>query len=100
MKGMLLAENGDLKVTPLREEGRIQAGVAVGDSTMQDACIVLELNQGELKEDPLLGPNLLRFIRAKAGRTAIVKQVRMHLERDGLDYDELKEMITINLKTD
>lgn len=99
MKGILLADNGDLKINPLREKGKIQAGVAIGDSMIQNAYIILGLNQGELKEDPLLGPNLLRFIRAKATKAAVIKQVRMHLERDGLDYDEIKEMIHVNLKT-
>lgn len=100
MKGMLLADNGDLAIKPVLEKEGIRSGVIIGDSMMQDAYIVLGLNQGELKEDPLIGPNLLRFIRSKATKTAVIKQVRMHLERDGLDYDELKETININLKTD
>ena len=98
MKGILLADNGDLAIKPVLEKDGIRSGIIIGGSEIQNASIVLGMNQGELKEDPLIGPNLLRFIRAKATKTAVIRQVRIHLERDGLDYDELKERININLK--
>lgn len=99
MKGMLLSDNGDLKMVPVFEKGKIQSGLTLGDSMVQDACIVLGLNQGEVKVNPLLGPNLIRYVRAKASKVAITKQVKIHLQRAGIDYDELKDKININLKT-
>ena len=100
MKGMLLSGNGDLKMVSVLENGKIQSGLTIGDSMVQDAYIVLGLNQGEVKANPLLGPNLIRYIRAKASKVAITKQVKIHLERAGIDYDELKDKISINLKTE
>lgn len=100
MKGIQLSDKGDLKIIPTRKDGKIQSGLFIDDSTIQNAYIVLGLNQGEMKQTPLLGPNLLRFIRAKAGKTAVIKQIRMHLERAGMNYDELKDYINVNLKTD
>ena len=66
MKGILLADNGDLAIKPVLERDGIRSGIIIGGSEIQNAYIVLGMNQGELKEDPLIGPNLLRFIRAKA----------------------------------
>lgn len=70
----LLIEDGDL---------------VIGDSNEQDVLVILQLNQGELKSDPLLGPNLTQQIRANRSRAQIQKRVRMHLERDNKDINDL-----------
>lgn len=88
MKGIMLDDSGDLL---------IQQGLTLGDTTIQCAAIVLGMNQGEWKEDPALGPNLLRYIRSSANRAKIEKQIRLHLERAGVDYDELEENIQLIL---
>ena len=67
---------------------------AVGESEMQEVGIILRLNPGELKSDPVLGPALLRFIRGRDD--ARIRQLaRLHLERDGKNYEQLKEQIKI-----
>ena len=72
----------------------------VGDTLIQNAATVLELNQGELKEDPVLGANLIRHIRSKAAKTAIEKQMKIHLKRAGIDYSELLDKINIEITND
>lgn len=99
MKGIQLGEDGDLEIIPrTAKDGKLN-GMVIGDTLIQDASIVLGMNQGELKEDPVLGPNLLRFIRSHADRVMIEKQVKIHLGRIGINYEELKNIININLKT-
>lgn len=99
MKGIQLGESGDLEIIPRTGRDGKLTGMVIGDTVIQNAAIVLEMNQGELKEDPILGPNLLRFIRSHADKAAIEKQVKIHLGRVGINYEELKNIININLKT-
>jgi hypothetical protein len=66
---------------------------AVGESTLQEVGIVLRLNPGELKSDPVLGPGLIRFIKSNAGDAVIRQKARLHLERDGKNYEQLKNQI-------
>ncbi len=87
MKGILLDKSGDIQVTA--------GGMVVGDSTLQNAKLVLELNQGEVKEDPLLGPSLTRYIRGKYSEEKILRQIKIHFQRAGIDYDALKNSINI-----
>lgn len=99
MKGILLNTFGDIQITPRKLTDGKLTGLVIGDTLIQNASIVLELSQGELKEDPLLGPNLQRFIRGKANMQLVERQVKIHLNRAGINYEELKEKMKINLKT-
>lgn len=99
MKGILLDSLGDIQIAPRKLADSKLTGLMIGDTLIQNASIVLELNQGELKEDPLLGPNLQRFIRGKVSRQAVERQIKIHLSRAGVDYEELKDKMKINLKT-
>ena len=101
MKGIMLDDNGDLLVRPRAEpDGKLKSGFVIGDTLIQSSAIVLELNQGELKEDPALGPNLIRFIRGAANKTKIEKQMQIHLKRVGIDYDELVGKIQLQLNNE
>jgi len=51
-----------------------------------------------MKEDPLLGPSLLRFIRGKYNQNTFVRQMKIHFQRAGINYDELKDYITVTEK--
>lgn len=99
MKGMMLDENGDLMIRPRKLADGKLTGLVLDDTLIQDSVIVLEMNQGELKEDPVLGPNLLRYLRSKADRARIQKQIQVHLSRAGIDYNKVAEQLKLNLKT-
>ena len=86
-KGILLTGDGDLDIV----NGHLQ----IGDTLLQDTSLILGITQGDLKEDPLCGANLLRHIRGKTERTAIERTVKIQLERAGIDYEEVKEQLTI-----
>ena len=51
MKGLLLDKDGDIRIVPHKGKDGL-TGFVIGDTLIQNAAIVLELNQGELKEDP------------------------------------------------
>ena len=88
MKGILLDDDFDLKI----RNGSVQ----IGESIMQDAEVVISITPGTLKSDPLLGPKLTKFIRGKAGRTEIQRIVKIHLQRAGISWDEIKDKLNIN----
>lgn len=99
MKGIILDGKGDLLIRPrLQTDGKL-SGLVLDDTLIQDSAIVLEMNQGELKEDPVLGPNLLRYLRSHADKTRIQKQIQVHLSRAGIDYNKVSEQLELNLKT-
>lgn len=100
MKGIMLDDNGDLLIQPRAEPDGKLTGLVLDDSVIQDAAIVLGMNQGEMKEDPALGPNLLRFIRSSSSKERIQKQIQIHLKRGGLNYDELTDKIQLTLNNE
>lgn len=98
-KGMLLTDEFDLAVQPVRNaNGKIVCGVLVGTTLDQDAVMVLKLHQGNLKEDPLLGVGLTKYMRGKLDRSQIESRIRVHFTRAGLDYDDYKERIKLEVK--
>lgn len=81
-KGILLDDDNDLKI----EGGTMK----IGERKMQDAFMVLSMNQGDLKEDPLAGVNLVRMIRGRENKEKIRKTIEIGLERVGIKFDEIK----------
>lgn len=84
-KGILLGENGDLLIK--------NKSVVVGDTEMQEVAIILQLNQGELKLYPLLGPNLIQLQKTNSSKFLIEQRLRLNLARDGKNYDDIKNKV-------
>lgn len=68
----------------------------IGESLSQDVGIILRLNQGDLKSDPILGPNLIQLIKSNVSQQELQTIIKLHLERDGKDYNEVKNIMQIN----
>lgn len=90
MTDLLLDQNDDLDFTG--------GDFNLGESTLQDVGIILRLNQGDLKTDPVMGPNLIRFIKRPVSQEKVDALVKLNLARDGKDYKEIKKYVTINGK--
>lgn len=90
MKALLLHRDGDLLCTP--------SGMQIGETLLQDAAIVLACSQGEIKEDPLLGAGLMRYIRSRQKAEQIKKQIKLHITRAGLNYEEISRYMHLQLK--
>lgn len=100
MKGILVDTAYELLIRPkLDGSGKITSGLVIGDTTDQSAAFVLQMNQGELKEDPLLGCGLTSFIRGKYSPSQLEARIRSHFTRAGLNYDEYKNRLSYTIKT-
>ena len=84
-KGILLDENNDLLI--------VGKQMVIGDSEMQEVAIILEMNQGALKSSPLLGADLVQLLKSNASKVDVQRRVRIHLEKDGKDYNAIKNKI-------
>ena len=88
MKDILLDENNDLAF--------VNGDFSIGESEMQEVALILQYQQGSLKSDPLVGANMTELIKGKYDRTAVEKRVKIQLERDGKNYDEIKKRLHLN----
>ena len=101
MKGILLNTDFELQVNVLRDgDGLITGGLVIGDNTDQCAATALQMQQGELKEDPLLGAGLTKFIRGKYSQTEIEQRIRQHLTRAGINYQNYRQRISLTINTE
>lgn len=100
MKGILVNTDFELQVNPQSSDGLITGGLIIGDNTDQCAALVLSMQQGELKEDPLLGAGLTRFVRGKLSQSQIDQRIRQHLTRAGINYQEYKQRIQTTINTE
>ncbi len=93
-KGILLTEDFDLAIRPIKDEqGKIVSGLVVGNTTVQNGIMTLKLHQGNLKADPLIGVGLTKYMRGKLDHSQIAARIRVHFTRAGLDYDDFKTMM-------
>lgn len=96
MIGLILNAEFDLVVSADKDaNGLIAEGVAIGDNTDQCAALVLSMAQGDLKEDPLLGCGLTRFIRGRYNPSNTESRIRLHFARAGIRYDDYSSRLTV-----
>jgi len=88
-RGILLDDDNDLKIVGKR--------MLIGESTMQEVGVILQMNQGELKTVPMLGPNLVQLKKTNASRFDIEQRMRINLAMDRKDYQEIKEQVKATL---
>lgn len=101
MNGILLDANYNLLINKkVDSSGKIVSGLVIGNTTDQEVALVLQMSQGELKEDPLLGIGLTKFIRGKYSPTKVEQRIRSHFTRAGIDYDTYKERMQTQIKTE
>lgn len=90
MTDILLGDNDDVQI--------LNGDFVVGESLDQEVGLILRLNKGELKEDPIMGCDLIRLIKSNITQPELKQIIKLQLARDGKSYDELKERI--KLKTE
>lgn len=96
MVGILIDNENDLSINVKRDaSGKIVSGLAIGVTQMQDAFMVLSLNQGDLKEDPIAGVNLTALIRGKQDKERIKSTIKIGFQRCGVDYEMVKEKMKV-----
>lgn len=56
--------------------------LSVGDGREDDGVIIVKLNSGALKSDPILGPNLVLMMKGKVTKSDLKQIIALHLRRD------------------
>ncbi len=88
LKDLVLDDDSDIAI--------LNGDFTIDDSLMQEVGIILRLNSGDLKSDPVLAPNLIQLVKSSAKPQIIEERIKLHLARDGKNYDEIKKNININ----
>ncbi|HCY81547.1 MAG TPA: hypothetical protein DHV22_08085 [Xanthomarina gelatinilytica] len=83
--GILLDEDNDLNI--------INGHLAIGHTTMQEVGLIIQMQQGEQKKVPVLGPNIIQLKKTNVSKFDIVQRLRVHLAIDKKDYKEIKQQI-------
>lgn len=81
--------NVDIKLSDDFDDVIENGDDAIGNGIMDDCLIITQLNQGALKSDVILGPNIIKMINSKTGEADLKKALRLHLERDGKNVKKL-----------
>jgi hypothetical protein len=84
-KDIILDEENDLQV--------VNGDFVIGESFMQEVGLILQMSQGELKSDPIIGANLTTKIRGVRNDAKIRRHIETQMELDGKDYEEIKNNI-------
>lgn len=87
MKDIRLNIEGDLEV--------LNGDFPISESELQEVEILLQLNQGSLKSDPLCGMNMFHYIKGKGSRIELEKNLKIQLRRDGKDYEAIKKHLKL-----
>ena len=69
---------------------RVENGdFVIGDGTIDDCFIIMKLNTGALKSDPVLGINLIRMINSKQSTSEMKQTIQLHMARDNKNFKKL-----------
>ena len=97
-EGILLNESMELGVNVVRDaNGLIIQGLVVGACADQEALIVLQSRPSDIKEDPVLGPGLTKYIRGKHKPYEVEQLVKQHFTRAGIDFEDYSERIKLSI---
>lgn len=88
MRDILLDENNELKLA--------NGDFVIGETEMQEVGLILSSNQGEWKEHPVVGANLVTKIRSNTNDTRLERTLRIQMKLDGKDYEQVKNKIKMN----
>jgi hypothetical protein len=64
MTGILLDENNDLQIKPIRENGLITSGLVIDNNDYQCVKLVIEAQKGEFKEAPTVGFGIENYLKS------------------------------------
>lgn len=101
MTGILFDTSFDIALSIKKDSnGLITTGLAVGNTLAQNAVIVLNMSPGDLKEDPVLGAGLTKYIRGTYSASAIESRMKAHLSRAGINYTDIKKELATTIATE
>lgn len=99
-KGILIDNDYNLQVLPVRgADGKIVSGLRIGDTLRQNQGLILILQPGEIKREPVVGVGIEDialdndFLRWR-------RSIRQQMELDGQDVREVIFYMNQNLNID
>jgi hypothetical protein len=87
MNGILLNDNYDLKIEPVRlANGLIASGLVVGNIDYQRCRMIIEAQKGEFKEFPTLGFGIDNYLKSvtQQKRQQFATDLTKELKSDGM----------------
>jgi len=87
-KDIILDEDNDL----LFKNGDL----VIGESEMQEVGLILQSNQGDFKQSPIIGSNLTTEVRGLDNKVKRERNLRIQMKLDGKNYDTIKNRLKIN----
>lgn len=93
-----MAKETDLLLNQDNDLTFLNGDLRIGKGETQEVASILTASQGWYKRSPLVGADLLQFLKSKRKRAEIDRRVKIQLSLDKKNYREVKEMILMNLK--
>lgn len=88
-KDILLDADGDLLIQ--------NGDFVIDNSLLQEIELLIGLTKGDLKLDPMLGPDLMKFEKGTYDLADVEKALSIAFERDGKNFNEIKKQLQINV---
>lgn len=97
MRGLLLDNNNEIQIKKRTDSEGMVSGFVIGDTLLQNASLVLGMNQGELKEDPVVGASLLKRIRSKSDQSQNKRIIEISLSRVGISFNDIEKLVQLQI---
>lgn len=99
-KGILINDDFDLKLSVQRDaSGKITSGLMLGNTLYQNQALILMLQPGELKLNPIVGVGIENIV-ADNDVLAWRKNIRQQMELDGQKVKDISFDKDYQLKID
>lgn len=90
-KGIVIGEDGDLKIQIKRDEnGKIISGMVIDETDYQNVDFLVIANKGEFKEYPTLGVGVEKFLKSTGKQKELRREIAVQLETDGYKTRDVK----------
>lgn len=90
-------ESTDIILTDEDDIALAANDIAVGNTYWQEVKNIIRLIPGQLKQTPMLGPNLITLLNSKVSEEWLFGEIKRNIEADGKDYDFIKNNIRLKL---
>ena len=85
----MATDNNDILIDADGDDIVKDGDVDIGDGTIDDCLIIFRTNKGDVKSDPLLGPNIIRMINAAQTPTEMKQELMLNLRMDAKEPKKL-----------
>lgn len=90
-KDILLDKDGGLLV--------LNGDFVIGESELQEVETILTMMQGDLKEDPIMGANLMHYEKSTLTPNEVKNKASLALQRDRKDFNKIKKGLELKAST-